>query len=215
MGRGNVPVNRGSLLPALAAVLLAVPLAFAMPPRACGDTVIAVTPTRIPLELAPGETATEEITLINQGTEEARLLPSIAILVEGEGGELGLEQGEACAWLEPGTDELLLAPGESGFFTFSIAVPQNARSGLYDLAISFELSRDGGEGIGLTGGIAVLVDLEVLPEPGGDEAGFSAGFIIIMAMVAAALLGAIVLAASSRHGTGKGSAGKGAKGEGE
>ncbi|RJP31122.1 MAG: hypothetical protein C4536_08610 [Actinobacteria bacterium] len=198
---GSRLIRRGRAGLPLSLVLVAGLLFLVMPPCAFCDTVIAVTPTRIPVELRPGETATQEITLINQGTDETSLRPGITKLLEDEGGALSFVQDDSCTWLQPGIDELRLAPGESGAFGFTLAVPPDADPGSYNLAVTFEPSKGETEGIGLSGGVAVLIDLEVLPgEEREGAAGFPTALVVIMAVVAAALFVAIAMAAMFKHG---------------
>jgi hypothetical protein len=63
-------------------------------------------------------------------------------------------------------------PAEQKGFSFTTSVPAGTAPGLHHFALTFELARDDGEGIGLTGGVAVLVDLEVLAVEGVGNSGF-------------------------------------------
>ena len=190
--------SAGRALPWMLAALMVVLLPIlALEPARC-DVVIAVTPTRIPLRLAPEDTMTGEVTLINQGTEEARLQPRVMTLTEGTGGELVFEQDGTCSWLSPENKVLRLMPAESGTFAFSATVPAGTTAGSYRFALTFELSREEGKGIGLTGGVAVLIDLEVLPRENAASGGFPVALTIALAVLAALLIGLLAIVAALR-----------------
>jgi len=176
-------------------------LAAALAPcgRASGGTVIAVTPTRIPLRIAPGEAGSGEVELINQGDAAVRLLPVVAVVREEEGGGASLALDERCSWVVPGREEITLPPGEREPCPFAVRVPVDAASGEYRFALSFEQAAGDGGGVGFTGGVAVLLELEVIPA--GDGGGGSVAGPVAGAAAACALaMGAILFLVTRRHG---------------
>jgi len=70
---------------------------------------------------------------------------------------------------------------------------------MYRFALTFELEREEGAGIGLTGGLAVIVDLEVLEGGAGGAGRFPTAAVIITAVLAALLLGAVAFMAIRRR----------------
>ncbi len=147
---------------------------------AASQVSIAVTPTRIPLSLAPDETQSMEVTLINQGTEEVDLAPRVMTYAEGASGEPILGQDSTCSWFSPDKQALRLMPSEKGPFIFSATVPSGVEPGLYRFALTFDLIRSDSEGIGMTGGLAVIVELSVVPAENGGGSGFPLALTIIL-----------------------------------
>lgn len=159
------------------------------------EVMIAVTPTRIPLQLHPGETRGARVTLINQGAGEAQLRPRVMLVEEEEEGQLFIEQDERCGWIAYEDERIELMPSEEREFAFSMEVPAGTSPGPHHFALTFEMARDEGEGIGMTGGVAVLVDLEVLPVEGVAGGGFPVAATVALAVIA--VITAIALAAAA------------------
>ena len=194
-----------ALMASLAAILSAAP--------ARGGTVIAVTPTRIPMRLAPGDTGSGAVELINQGDEAASLLPGVAaVTVDGTGAAV-FSRDERCAWVSLDRNEIDLAPAAREAFTFAVNVPGTAAPGAYRLALSFEPAREGDGGVGFAGGVAVLVELEVsAAKEGAGESGNGAAKGIAAAAAAFAALAAATTAFLLVRARGKREAGEGAEG---
>lgn len=197
--------------PALLCCLAALtpPAGFAV----CGE-VVAVTPTRIPLGLSPGEESCVEAEVINQGDCEVTLIARVASLLDDEGGETVLSMDEKCSWITPHKEEISLLPGAGERCPFTVRVPRDAPQGSHRFALCFEPARGGGEeGVGFTGGVAVLLELEVRSAPEGAE---ESGGRFPTAAVAIALLGAALVAASTvfftLRGRGRGIPGGGGAG---
>jgi len=169
---------------------------------AASQVSIAVTPTRIPLSLAHDETQSIEVTLINQGTEEVDLEPRVMTYAEGASGEPVLGQDSTCSWFSPDRQALHLLPSQSGPFVFSATVPSGVEHGLYRFALTFDLVRSGGEGIGMTGGLAVIVELSVVPAENGGGSGFPLALTIVLSTLAVLLLGLVAAFAARRYGGG-------------
>jgi hypothetical protein len=188
-------------------------LAFMIVEPAASQVSIAVTPTRIPLSLAPDETQSMEVTLINQGSEEVELIPRVMTYAAGAAGEPILGQDSTCSWFSPDKQAMHLLPSQSRPFVFSVTVPSGTEPGLYRFALTFELARGDSEGIGMTGGLAVIVELSVVPVEGGGS-GFPLALTIVLATLAALLLGLVaVFAVRKYRGGGKAGPAVEAKGE--
>lgn len=183
-----------------AALLLMLALS-SLPETASAGKAIAITPTRIPVNVLPGESRNMEVTLINQGTEEVSLLPKVMMLVEHSEGMPAFKQDSTCSWFSLEREALRIMPSESKTFTFSVAVPTVVDPGSYHFSVTFETYEEGAEGIGLTGGLAVLVDLQVLSDSGGntENTGISGTIWGLFVALAALLVGLGVLAAIYRH----------------
>jgi hypothetical protein len=180
--------------------LVAIPLLLAallpllmLEPALC-EVTISVTPTRIPLSLAPEDTQTAEVTLINQGTEDIVLKPKVLALQESTDEGLVLKATEECSWFSPQADSLLLKQAESGSMALTAKVPSGTDPGSYSFALTFEMSGEGGEGMVVTGGVAVLLELEVLPggNGGGGASSFPTALVVTIIVLAVLLLGMCV-----------------------
>ncbi|NPV59689.1 MAG: hypothetical protein HPY75_08500 [Actinobacteria bacterium] len=178
----------------LGAVFFVVPAVTSRPARAVGGAVIAVTPTRIPLQMAPGEEWSGFVELINQGDESVELIPRVAMLKSGTEGGWSLVEDERCAWISPGKDELNLAPFAHLACPLAVNVPSDVVPAAYQFTVYFELARKEDEGVNMTGGVGVLVDLEVHAPP-GPEGGKGRGTPVSLIVVTTA--GAIILAAGA------------------
>jgi hypothetical protein len=200
------------VLPWITIALVGWALLSSIPQPAWSGVTIAVTPTRIPLSMAPEDSQTLEVTLINQGTEEVDLKPRVMALAEGTKGEPLLTEDSTCAWFSPRMQSLHLMPSESGPFAFTATVPDGVSPGLYHFTLSFELLKEEGAGIGLTGGLAVLVDLEVLEGEAAGTSGFPTALLVTIAVLAALFLGSLAIRVA--HTRRRGSNGVGADGMG-
>ncbi|MBC7248365.1 MAG: hypothetical protein H5T73_11395 [Actinobacteria bacterium] len=137
-----------------------------------GEAVISVTPTRIPLSLVAGERTSTSLTLTNLGEGAMRLLPRVLAVTEGEGGKINLEEEEACDWVILEQGELLLEPLMQRQVEVTVAPPADAAPGLRRLALTFIQAPEGGGDIGVTGGLAVLLELDVLAAEGAAASSF-------------------------------------------
>lgn len=201
-GRGRSLRVAAALAATLGAVFFVVPVATSRPARAVGGAVIAVTPTRIPLEAAQGERRSVTVELINQGDAEVDLIPEVS-LVRGEGsGDISLTSDEKCSWITPGRETIRLAPAARELFPFAVEVPEGAETGPQRFAVCFKPSGGGGEGVGFTGGVAVLIELEALPAGGGGRGGAN-GLIAGAAAASLLALGAVFFLVARRRARGK------------
>ncbi|MDY6794936.1 MAG: hypothetical protein SWK76_06615 [Actinomycetota bacterium] len=180
---------------------------------ASAGTAIAITPTRIPASLLPGEGQAMEVKLINKGTEEVSLLPRVMTVKEHSDGMPLLEPDGTCSWFSLEEEAFQLTPSQSELFAFSVTVPPGVDPGPYHFAVTFETFEEGMEGIGLTGGLAVLVDLVVLTEEKGDDTGMSGVLQGFLAVLAVLLVGLMVLVVTCVHRSRKSAEQEGAKEE--
>lgn len=124
-----------------------------------------MTPTRVPLSLSPGESATVPVTVINQGSRRLLLRPRILEVLSGEGEPPVLATSERCPWVEPEGEELFLEPHSKADFAFRVQPPPGSPQGNYRFALAFIPQQERPGAIAFTGGLAVLLELEVLPRP--------------------------------------------------
>ncbi len=148
-----------NLLPVAGLILLASSL------PCLGQDVVSVTPTHVSLSLAPGEAASVKVSVINQGSNRLLLQPSVLEVLSGEGDSTVLKRSERCLWVEPESDELSLEPNSRGDFSFRVQPPPASPTGGYRFALAFIPKQEKPGGIAFTGGLAVLLELEVLPPP--------------------------------------------------
>ncbi len=189
------PARRKSLLPlATPALMLCLAATTAQGGLALCGEVVAVTPTRIPLSMAPGEEHRVEVELINQGDVEVTLLPEVLLVREGEGGETVLAVDEICSWVIPGKERIALLPGARERCPFTVRVPEDADRGTHRFALSFQPFKGENEGVGFSGGVAVLAEIEVLAAEGGGTGGEDR---FPLGVLAAALAGALLVSATS------------------
>ncbi len=160
-----------------------------------GQGGVSITPTRIPLSLAAGDPAIVEVTLINGSEEPLRLRPQVLELLDGEEPGPGLSASERCLWVEPESGELSLAPRASQTFTFRVRPAPEAAPGTYRFALAFIPVLEKTGGIAFTGGLASLLELEVLPTP--PRAGIS--FVILLPAFSAVVLALLLAALTIRR----------------
>ncbi len=122
--------------------------AFAQP---VGITII---PPRFELFANPGDVISETIRVRN----DSELPQTFGVLVEdfssaGEEGEVVLEEGETDlsfslkSWIEPGSRNLTIQPGEEVTFPFSITVPRDAEPGGHYASVLFQIGGEPQEGV--------------------------------------------------------------------
>jgi hypothetical protein len=208
--RATEPIlTRNKMLPFLIFAVLCMAI-FSMPgieDRALSDVTIAVTPTRIPLSVAADTAQQFEITVINQGNQEASLMAVVEAVSSGENGQAQLSENEECAWFSAESRTLSLLPGESKDFRLSVNVPKNAREGARHFAVSFRMGREDQSGVGLMGGVAVLVDLDVTPkESRGGNAAWIELSILCCAIVGSLLAGLAIRTTKRKHKAASGDA---------
>lgn len=121
-----------------------------------------MTPTRITLTLSAGESTSTSVILKNRGEDELRLLPQVLAVMEDESGKINFEREEACDWVTLEQSELILGPAADRQVDVTVAPPPEAAPGLHRLALTFIQSLEEGGEIGITGGLAVLMELDVL-----------------------------------------------------
>lgn len=134
------------------------------PPCAAGE-MVSVTPTRVPLHLMPGEPATVAVTIINQGERELLLRPQVLEVLGGEDDPAILTTSERCSWVEAESEGLSLEPRSRREFSFLVRPPDGTPEGTYRFALAFIPYQELPGTIAFAGGLAVLLELEVLPPP--------------------------------------------------
>lgn len=151
-----------------------------------GGQSLAITPTRLELHIAGGEESTVKVTLINQGTEEMRLRPQVLGVEVGENGEISLAPREDCAWIRIDPEEIVLAPLSRRESEIKVETPSDAKTGWHRFALAFIQAQEETASIGITGGLAVLLELEVLSATGNARFPFLWLVWVTVAFVAAA-----------------------------
>lgn len=165
-GRSGKPRRSRSRFPGVGILLpmLVLFLLLCSPP-ARGEEGVSITPTRISVSLHPGESIPVEVTLINHGTQGLLLLPRVLEVLEGDGEVPVLEESGRCRWVEPEGQELFLEPSSRQAFTFRLSLGPDVAQGTYRFAMAFVPHREKTGTIAFTGGLAALLELEVLPNP--------------------------------------------------
>ncbi|MGQ9537347.1 MAG: COG1470 family protein, partial [Actinomycetota bacterium] len=146
-------------LPALALFVL---LSCAPAP---GQEGISITPSRIHLSLVPDEAATVVVTIINLGSEGLELRPRILEVIQDSEGPPVLEKSARCAWVEPESGSISLAPRAHQEFTFQVRAAPDTPRGSYRFALAFVPQQERPGTIAFASGLAALLELEVLPRP--------------------------------------------------
>jgi len=174
---------------------IAAMLLLASPARS--EAVISVTPTRIPLTLAAGEMTSTWLTLTNRGDEELRILPQVLAVAEDEEGKINFGKGEDCGWVSFEQSELLLEPLMDMQVEVTVAPPRDAAPGLRRLALTFIQAPEGEGEIGVAGGLAVLVELDVQAAEDAGASSFPIWLPLLSATVFLVAIGALL--ALQRH----------------
>lgn len=134
-----------STLIAAAAALL-----FATAP-AVAQMSVEVSPLRVELQVVPGATSTQAITLTNTGKEGVRVR---AILTDWDLSRDGAPQFEGVAeggrytakdWLRIAPPEFVVEPGKEAVVRYSLAVPQGVDPAGYRAGVLFEFGPVGGD----------------------------------------------------------------------
>jgi len=144
---------------------LALLFLLALCPSCAAGEMVSVTPTRVPLRLRPGEPATVAVTIINQGERELLLRPQVLEVLGGENDPATLATSERCSWVEAEGEGLSLEPQSRREFSFLVRPPVGSPEGTYRFALAFIPYQELPGAITFTGGLAVLLELEVLPPP--------------------------------------------------
>ncbi|MDI7251563.1 hypothetical protein [Candidatus Solincola sp.] len=168
--------------------------------------MVSVTPTRVPLSLSPGESATVPVTVINQGSGRLLLLPRILEVLGGEGEPPVLATSERCLWVEPEGEELFLEPHSKVDFTFRVQPPPGSPQGNYRFALAFIPRQEKPGAIAFTGGLAVLLELEVLPPPPSSGSASYPYVLLAVGSVLSLLLAAFILGRERRRRESRGEA---------
>lgn len=174
------------------AALLSIVLVLVFPVAAHGNQVISVTPTRIPLSITAGEKATTSLTLTNLGEEELRILPQVLTVKEDEAGKICLEKDECSDWVMIDKEELFLEPLKERQVEVTVAPPADATPGMRHLALTFIRSLEGEGEIGVTEGLAVLLELDVAPAQGAVSSSFPVWLPVLSVMVFALATGVLL-----------------------
>lgn len=131
-------------------IAAAAALLFATAP-AGAQTSVEVSPLRVELQVVPGATSTQAITLTNTGKESVRVR---AVLMDWDLSRDGAPQFEgvpeggrytAKDWLRIAPPELVVEPGKEAVVRYSLAVPQGVDPAGYRAAVLFEFGPAGGD----------------------------------------------------------------------
>jgi len=197
-----------------AALLLALVLLCLLPARcAFTEVVVSITPARIPLHILPGSDERVEVTVTNQGDEPVGLLPMVMeVLCEGEA--VRFSESEECAWFTPEGSRITLAAAETRSVGFRVSVPASAHPGDRRFALAFVQSPHDDNGIGITPGIAALLEMEVLPggSPGSPAGGPWPLLWTVAGVAIVGLLATFMVFRRRRGGIRNGSDGEGGRG---
>lgn len=153
-------------------ILIPVALVLLASPAARPEAVVSVTPARIPLKIASGEAERLEVAVINHGDEPVDLIPTV-MAVREEDGKVIFRDSEECGWITVEGGSIHLAVSETRPVDFHVSVPVSVPPGLRRFALAFVQPLPDDRGIGITPGIAVLVEMEVVPGvvPGNPSGG--------------------------------------------
>lgn len=147
-----------SLLPLFLSTLLL--LASAAP--APGDARISVTPARIRFSISEGEEKRVEITLLNHSEEEITLKGEVFCVDTHHGRGTRLVAGGDSGWISLSRHEVFLGPGGKERIQVSVLPPPRVEPGLRRWAITFVRAGGKTADIGVVGGLAVLLEAEIM-----------------------------------------------------
>lgn len=125
-------------------VLLALALSIGAPRPASAQSAIEASPLRVEIEVRPGGTHTQAVTLRNPGSERVRVRATIAdwhLTTDGapqfDAPAIGRPYA-ATPWVRFAPPEFMLDAGKEGTVRFTIDVPADARPAGYRTALLFE-----------------------------------------------------------------------------
>ncbi len=128
-----------------------------------GDARISVTPARLRFSISGGEEGGAEITLLNHGEEEITLNGEVFCVETYHGGGTRLVAGGDSGWVSLSRQEVFLGPGGRERIQVSVLPPPGAEPGLRRWAVAFVQAGGQTGDIGVVGGLAVLLEAEILP----------------------------------------------------
>ncbi len=169
--------------PVFLITLSVIALSFLLPSLANAQVGISLYPIKFNVTIAPGETYSDTLTVINPNDFPIGVQPEVENIAGGNQGSIDLVQTEIphglTAWINISRTEFTLAPQERRQVPFSITVPQNGEPGGHYGAILFRgltvTGNPASSGVGISGrvGSVVLVNVPGASYATGNIADFT------------------------------------------